>query len=119
MGQRAGVLVKIAIDGTKGSAMTWGKRVGTVLGLVRGADKGTGLGLGLGLKLGTHVGRRSWQKETRLRNMFWSVGCSGIGLRDHRSGQSRQSSTDNDGRWGRYKQGGFGLVTRRDSIRLS
>jgi len=23
----------------------------------------------------SHVGRRSWQKETRLRNMFWSVGC--------------------------------------------
>lgn len=38
------------------------------------------MGVGL-MMLGSHVGRRSWQKETRLRNMFWSVGCSGIGLR--------------------------------------
>lgn len=34
------------------------------------------------MKVGTHVGSRSWQKETRLRNMFWSVGCRGIGLCD-------------------------------------
>lgn len=41
-----------------------------------------GVGVGWYCKFGTHVGRRSWQKETRLRNMFWSVGCSGIGLRE-------------------------------------
>ena len=29
---------------------------------------------------GAYVGRRSWQKVTRFRNMFWSVQCRGVGL---------------------------------------
>lgn len=52
------------------------------------------------MEMGTHVGSRSWQKETRLRNMFWSVRCSGIGLHDGGDRAPTTTTTGSQVRWG-------------------